>query len=778
MFPLIIIFLLITLTGFVIVRTITKEQDSFILLPVSQIVGSAFYILLLNVISKVFHGHAGIIISTAALIVIIIVVYLKYNSNWIKLNPLSSNDKFLFLLITSIILVLSSLKMFTMLPAADSTMQWAYAASFARGNYPLMTPWQPDLPPNYHLGAYFLEGALFYLTGSLFVLIHTVFNIFLLLSGSLMVIFLLWKRGALSSKPWAIFAVLIFFVAYGVIVVAFPNFSSQVQLIELSKLREIIPAKGEAEASLVNLNSLSFLPARSLSLSIALVILYFINSPFRNKFLKILTLSLLLSITALIEESMFTPLMLVLISIFILSFFSFIPKITYIANYRKSLLLIIALTTAITVSQGGIITDNIFRVKRETTAFRIINPLSDYFYLERAKLSIKLFTDLPIKSNLPMPFSGWLVPSPLWFILILLIYSYIKKDSITGCIALFAIIAFTLFLITEYKYCSGCSIRIHSFGNIALGFGIFYIIIDLLKKSSRNKNLIALLIFAIFVLIPSITSDLFHQGQLIKKGIKDKIATIILANNDTSPKNEIAKWAEDNIPVNERIIVIDNEFPSPVGPLGFQFYGLYTILGPQYTRVNRQEPGVEFYDLALTLNPSLFTKTKTRFVYIESESIAYKQLPDTRKNDLNNSNLFQVLKKIESNDSFYEILKVLPLYLDAKLGDKEINEGRIDQLGPLIPKDASVYLSDYGAPPKFLNFWYRMPFAYYLGDGNHDLVMNISQTTYQVIETVMKRRMVKEEDIYDYYILPSKQKPDFKAEIIWSNILASVWKRI
>lgn len=776
MLSLIIIFLLITLAGFVVVRTIIKEQDSFILLPVSQIIGVTSYIFLLNVISKIVQGKTGIIISTVTLIAFTIFIYLKYKSDWVKLNPLRGKSKLLFFFIIFVILILSSLKMFTMLPAADATMQWAYAASFARGNYPLMTPWQPDLAPNYHLGAYFFEGALFSLTGSLFVLIHTIFNIFLLFSGSLLVIFLLWKRGPFA-KPWSIFAVLLFFIAYGVIIVAFPNFS-QTQPIGLSELREAIPAKGEAEASLVNLNALSFLPARSLSLSIALVILYFIKTPFRKNFLKILTLSLLLSITALIEESMFIPLMLVLISIFIISLFSLIPKIAYVANYRKSLLMIIILTATIVISQGGFITDNLFRVKRETAAFRILNPFSDYFYAQRVKLSMKLFTDLPIKSNLPVPFSGWLIPSPLWFILILLIYSYIKKDSLTGCIALFSIIAFALFLGTEYKYCSGCSIRIHSFGNIALGFGIFYIIIDLLKNSSRKTNLIALFLFAIFVLIPSITADVLYQNQLINKGLQDKLATIILSNNDPSPKNAIAKWAKDNIPANERIIVVDTEFPSPAGSLGFQFYGLHTILGPQYIRVNRQEPGVEFFDLALTLNPSLFAKTNTKYVYIESDSIAYKQLPQIRKDDLNNSNFFKVLRFIENNNSSYRLLRVLPLYSDAKLGGKEINEGRLDQLGSLIPGDASVYLSDYGSPPKFLNFWYRMPFAYYLGDGNHDLVMNIPQTTYQVIEMVLKRRMVKEGAIYDYYILSSTEKPDFQAKLIWSNIFASVWKRI
>lgn len=772
MFFLIIIFLIITLAGYALVRTITKETDSLILLPVSQIVGSAFYIFLLNLVSKIFPGPIGIIISTLGLIILIIFLFIKYKSTWVKLNPLSINSKFLAFITICIIFILSVVKMFTILPAADSSMQWAYAASFTRGNHPLMTPWQPDLTPNYHLGAYFLEGALVSLTGTTFILVHTMFNIYLLLAGSLTVIFFLWKKGGAYVKLWAIFSALIFFIACGVIIIAFPNFSSShSQLIELSKLREVIPAKGEADAALVNLNSFSYLPARSLSIGLILIALYFINTPFKNRSLKILSLSILLAVSALVEESMFIPLILSVVSVFILSIFPFIPRLEYLVHQRKLLLITLILTVIIVIFQGGFVTDNIFRAKRETSAFRILNPLSNQIYSGR----LKIFNDFYLKSNLSIPFSGWLTLSPLWFLLILLIYSYIKKDPTSGSIALFAAIAFTLFLTTEYQYCSGCSIRLHSFGYIALGFGILYLTIELLKKTSKKKNLVILFAFIIFVLIPTLTSDLIYQFETVKQGLRENKPTIIL-----SPLNSILedmyRWAEDNIPLNERIIVLDAGFPSPGGTLGFQYHGLYTILGPQYTRVNRQEPGVEFYDLALTLNPSLLAKTKTSYVYIESESPAYKQLPDFRKQDLNNTKFFQILKRAGNAGVFYEILQVLPQYFDENIGGKEINEGRLDQLRTIIPKEAPVYLSDYGDTDQLLSFWYRMASTFALGE--HNLFMNLSQTTYQVIETRFIRQDPKEGGVYDYYILSPANKPDFKAELIWSNILAAAWKRI
>lgn len=771
MFFLIIIFLIITFSGFVITRTITKEQDSFILLPVSQITGSIFYIFILNIVSKIFHGQAGILISSLGLVLFVMFIYLKYRNSWVKLTPLPSKNKFVIYLVIMATLFFSALKMFTIHPAADSSMQWAYAAVFSRGNYPLMTPWQPDLTPNYHMGAYFLEGALFSLTGATFLLIHTVFNTFLLWSGSLMVIFLIWKRGGNFIKIWSIFAVLTFFVSFGVIVSAFPNFSTNSPMISLIKLRESIPAKGEAEASLVNLNSLSFLPARSLSIGLVLLALYFTSTPFKNRALKILSVSILLSTSALVEESMFIPLIVSIFSVFLLSFFSFIPRLEYLKNYKKFLFIILFLTILIAIFQGGFVTDNIFRTKRETPAFRIFNPLSDQIFFDR----LSIFKDFQLKSNLP--FTEWLVLSPFWILLILFIHSYIRKDPITGIIGLFASSAFAVFLATEYIYCSGCSIRIHSFGYIALGFGIFYVITDLLKKSSRNAGLIFLSAFTFLVLLPTLTSDLIYQNKMVKQGFKEEKIKITLTPWN-SIQEDLAKWAKDNIPANERFLVIDNEFPSPAGILRFQFNGLYTILGPEYIRVNRPEPGMEFYDAALTLNPTLLSKLKTNYLYIDSQSTAYKQLPDFRRDDLNNKNFFEELKSVGINDSTYRILKVLPAYLDEKSGGEEINEGRIDQLIAMIPKGSSIYLSDYGETPNVLNFWYRMPFAYVFGTNDYDLAMNISQTTYQVIETTMHRRLPNKGESYDFYILPPTQKPAIDAELIWSNIYASGWKKI
>ncbi|MCL4418234.1 MAG: hypothetical protein M1365_16375, partial [Actinobacteria bacterium] len=77
-------------------------------------------------------------------------------------------------------------------------------------------------------------------------------------------------------------------------------------------------------------------------------------------------------------------------------------------------------------------------------------------------------------------------------------------------------------------------------------------------------------------------------------------------------------------------------------------------MGPQYIRVLRQEPGIEFFDLVLTLNPSLLKQTKTEYVYVESASSFYQQLPQLRKDDLSNSSYFQKLISINEKNSINE----------------------------------------------------------------------------------------------------------------------------
>lgn len=776
MFIITALFLILALVGIVVLRSISNEKRLFTLVPAGMIAGVVIYIFLLNLNNKIIHGHAGIVLASLQFVLLGLFLYIKFRKTFTKLESMRITANIFYFGLIILIIFLTSLKMTTQFPAADASMQWAYAGTFARGNYPIMTPWQPDLNPNYHLGAYFLEGALNDLSNLKILTVHTLMNIYFLIASSLLALFIFWENKYYFKNIWLVLAASILYISFGVIILLYPDIIQKQPTagFNLEQLITAVPAKGTGGASLVDLNVLSYLPARSLSLGLALLALYFTYSPFKNNKLKIFAFTLLLATSALVEESMFLPLFLATLAVFGLSLLYFLPNLQYLKQQRKTLIVIILLTSISVVLQGGFITENISNnpFSNKESAYRL--TIFDRSFNEK----FSVFKNVILNSQSVL--FDWFVPSPLLLIIILFVYSYFKKDSRLGLIGIFSLSAFISYLITEYKYCAACSIRIHSFGMIAAGFGLILLLFSVFKNLSLRKNLIGLGLFIPILFVPSMVPDLIAQKKKIKEGIRDGVKNIIFSEESQTPQNRIIKWASKNLPLNSRIIIIDIGIPSPGASLNFQYGGLYTILGPQYIHVNRQEPGPEFFDLALTLNSSILKRTKTEYLYIESQSPAYIQLPQFRKDDLANKNYFQLLQSIEYTDtssgqeSFFRLYKVLPKYLDENIPGKEIEEGTLDLLDKLIPNNSSVYVANYGDPPQ-MSFWYRM--ALVLTLKNKDLRYNFSQTDYQVIETDIPHIMGSITEKYNFYVLGPQDKPPIPSNLIWSNIYAKGWKR-
>lgn len=768
----------LTTIGIIILRTVTKEDRFFTLSAAGMVCGIALYIFLLNIASKMFPGRDGIGIATITFIFFGIYLLLKYRTRW---ESLKFPNLTLLILSVSLILVsanFSRLKMTTMLPAADSDMQWAYAGSFIKGNSPPKIPWQPDLDARYHMGAYFFEGALVHLSGLPFITAHTLINIFFLISGLLLAMFILWETKYYLRNLWLATAALVMFVAFGVIIIVYPNHNLIFNFFKTSNFESLlvppenIPAKGIAGAALVDLDSLSFLPARSLSLGLSLLALYFSTLVWKNVTVKIISYSVLLSVVALVEESAFLPLFLVATSVFILSLLSFIPNLEYLKQYRKSLLAILILTSLLVVLQGGFITNNLFTQKE--SVFNITLPTTQSSFFTK----IKMLDNLSITQN-GQSFN-WFLPSPIFFIVAMLFYSYFKKSKVLALLGLFSIMSFVSYLSIEYKYSPTNNIRFYNYGSIATGSGLIYLLFLILRQQSNMKNLISAAILFIFMFFPTLIPELIKHHYKINEGKKNNIMThVLVSSNSPSPSEEISTWAGQNLPTNARLIVIDEGTPTNSRSLQFQYKGIYTIYGPQYIHTTRPEPGIEFFDLILTLNPSLLKQSHVEYIYIESRSIAYQQLPKFRKEELSNNKYFDVLQSIETKDgmgkdAFYRLYKVKPNFLDPNIGGKDIEDGTLLKLQQLIPNEGSIYIADYGDPPK-LNFWYRMATVLALKD--KDIRRNLSQTDYQAIEINIPYKSGTLNEQHDFYVLAPNEKPPFPSKLIWSSLYASAWER-
>lgn len=758
--------LIITIVGIILLARITYEKRPFIFIPAGMIWGVTIYIFLLNLTSKLWPGKFGIILATVLLISLAIASLINYRKHF-KLKFEFKLQNLTYLLIISCLILttiyLARLKMTSVLPVADSNMQWAYAATFARGNYPIKTPWQADLNPNYHLGAYFLEGAILALSKLPLPLIsiHSILNTFYLVAGGLFAIFLFWENKYTFRNLWFIIASAVLYVSFGVVMFIFPTgdflkdifFRPNELFLSLTNFPNNIFAKGGAGASLVDLNSLSYLPARSLSIGIAFLALYFSNIAFKNLNIKIISFVILFSTAALVEESMFLPIIAV-------------GGISLLISKKKDILLkILTLTAVVVFLQGGFFSD---LTTQDNSAFKINLPFLDPAFKSQLQRIIS-FTVTSNSTSL-----NWFIPGPFWLAITILIFGFFMKQKSLYLISLFSIMCMLSFLLIEYKYSPSNNVRFFSFASISSGTGFFYLIFMLAKNLSIWKNIILLIVVTGFVLIPTTLPEILTQYKQIMeardKGIRSQV---LITSHPNTPFEKISDWAAKNLPSNARLIVIDVDHPNPYRSLQFQYKGLYTTLSPQYIHTTRPEPGPEFFDLALTLNPSLFKQTKTEYVYIESESPLFENLPKDRLNDLENKEYFQILQSIENRD--FQLYKVLPKYLDQNLGGKDIKEGTLTYLQSIIPDGKTVYIADYGYPPK-LFFWYRMVLILALKD--KDIRRNLSQTDYQAIETIIPSTNGTLDQSYDYYILGPGDKPPIPSKVIWSNIFVNVWERI
>lgn len=751
------------------------------LLPAGTILGMACAITLLNLNFHITPGNGKVVISIFELFAVGLFVFIKFKSRWIRLN-IPKNLFYIWIPVLLVIFLLIFKRMANILPAADNSLQWSYGAVFARGNYPLMSPWQPDISASYHLGLYYLEAVLQKFTGLSFPFINALLNTYLLLINLLLLVTLFWERKYSYKNYILIIAGLVTFVSFGVIITAYPKIISvpdntTLSLFSLDKVLALIPAKQEnGGAPLINLNFLSFLPARSASIALALLTILLSISQFKNKLIKLLSVSFVLSVISLVEESMYLPMILAICCLFLLSITPYLSNFYQLSKQRSYLFFLIIFTFLLSLIQGGVLFDNLFH--KEKSVFRILLPFKDVSFNEKFQYL----------NNIHLTQFGtfnWFVPNPLLILAALITYSLIFKNKITGLLSLYSFISYSLFLFIEYIFNPGTSYRFHSFGYMSLGYAFCLTIFDICKRLSLKKFMLTSTITSTFIFLPTLLPVIISEIKTGNELVQQNNSTYVLANPKPQGQSLMIKWASENLPKNARILVLSSEFPTPQGPLNFQYGGIYTTYSPLYTRIMSPQPGPEFFDLALTLNPKDFIKTKTRYVYIESESAAYIQLSEMRKKELENPRFFRKLSIIggvgpNGKQAFLRLYSVNDEFLTST-DIQNIDKGTLEYLSKQIPKEAAVYVNDYPG----ISFWYRMAISYALSDrkialnrrDQEYLPFRTPYSGYMLIETNFNIIPDDPEGIYDFYILPPDKTPDKPSELIWSNIFASAWKR-
>src|SRR3989344_8162247 len=181
----------ILLSGILILKRFSIVERFELLLPVGSILGLSFFVLSLNFSAFFLKGMSGVIFSYFLLIVLTLFIYLKGSSTKVSYP----SGKALYFYIFSVVAWSAFLiwKGNYALVGSDTNLYFAIAHSFIKGNFPPLTPWQPNLPLSYHMGTSELLGSFYGFTNLSFNFLHIFFSIFFIFCSSQIILWL-WKR--------------------------------------------------------------------------------------------------------------------------------------------------------------------------------------------------------------------------------------------------------------------------------------------------------------------------------------------------------------------------------------------------------------------------------------------------------------------------------------------------------------------------------------------------------------------------------------------------------
>lgn len=762
----------IIIAGIIILRKTSSIERFELLLPVGSILGILLFTFILNITSFYIKGLPGAIFSYLVLISLSILIYLKRGLS----KVLYPNGKLLLLYIASLGFwgILLIWKGNYALIGSDTNLYYAVAHTFIKGNFPPMTPWQPDLPLFYHLGASELLGAFYLFTGLSFQFLHLIFSTLFILCSVQIFIWIWGRHKDLLSFLLANLAGLVVFVSFGFLYLLLPNFS--IHLPNIHNLNEFIiflrnlPSVNqsiEVYGAPINLDALIYFIFHAYGLSIFLsivsILIYYKKN---NSLITWAILSVGLSTLALVSESIFVA---TAPAVFVGVLLIEEAKGTIFKNLR-SLILLGVVTIIVMLFQGGIITSVISPskikdesivvfpskedIKEDFTSYHYHQGISKTLPINDEWLSLYWFhvgVDLLILMNILILIK--LKSEYKHFILLLTLF-------ITGFTSLFAYNV----LVPKFLVANGN--RFLSFSFLTFSLVVCFFLIHLISSPNRGNLLkkIFLTAFVLWLFIPTILPPLallsktrFGENKLIPRKEQTTIGV---------------EWIKNNLSYNSRVAVLDVRAPHPSGMARVMVQaGVFAPVFPPEFRAYTIEASPEYIDIAYYLSPKVIKKFKVDTLLIDSHY--YENADKFIKMRLNDKKYFKVLfEKTNPDKSWERVLKVQSEYYNLPE-----SEGTLDQLSK-ITLIGKIYIdNEENFNPSFL----RRPLIFTLR--NRDLYFLPQSGVYLNVEADINWHEPKENKKYDYLVLSKTTDPfdicQCEAELIWKGVLDKVylWKR-
>lgn len=756
--------------GIIIFRKISTLGRFELLFPAGSILGLAFFTFLLNSLAFILKGKAAITAAYVLMLLIGLIAFYTLQKDKEKIS--FPKGRQLIYWFTGIVVWGGFIfwKAAHALIGSDANLYYAAAATFIKGNFPLMTPWQPDIPFSYHTGASELLGAFNVFSGLDFQFLHLFFSAFFIFCIAQIIIMIILNTVSITKFLFANVAVAGVLISWGFFYLVWPVFPLDFPDIEgfnslILWLRDLPNAGSAIEiyGAPFNIDALIYFlfHAFGLGLFFSLLILT-ANLKKNNSIFPLTAVFIGLAALALVNESVFAAAFpAIFLGIIIVNFY----RKTLAKNFKRIFFLTGFLLLTVFL-QGGVISalaNNSSAIEKSVVIFPSKEDVNDDF--QSYHQGQEPFKILPLKDQwLPL---GWIHPG----IIIMMIFSipaifWFRKETDKSLLLkmLFAagfssLLAFN-FIVPKFLVANGNRFLSASYIFFSLILILAFIWFYETEKKKIRKALLLMIAFWIFIptILPPlalISKTRFGENKLIPR--KPQISEGIKQLKERQ--------------FNERVLVLDKNAPHPSGQFRAMIdAGLFAPLFAGNFRVFTVEASPEYLDAAYYLNPKALASLKIDTLLVDD--MFYQTLPNLRKQQLNNDEYFEQIFAQSAGENPEKIFRIKNKFLKE---GSEI-ERSFAELKSFIPSGRIYIDSEKNFNPSYLRkaliFSLRDKDIYYLPESG----------VYLNVETNINSHPPREDHDYEYLVLGKNTNPlnlcNCQTKLIWTGIKGQVflWK--
>lgn len=759
----------ILLAGILTLQKISSIGRLELLLPAGSILGLSAFTFFLNLAAFALKGSLGIAMSYFLVISLGFVIFKFQRSGNQKIN--FPRGKELIFWAASILLWGGFIfwKVANALVGSDTNLYYAIAHSFVKGNFPFFTPWQPDIPLSYHVGASELLGAFYYFSGLDFQFLHLFFSALFIFCSTQIIIWIISRSRSLVTFLLSNLTVAVIFISFGFIYFTWPVFPIKLpaifsfsQLIFWLRGLPTVNQAIEVYGAPINLDSLIYFIFHAFGLAIFLTLIVLLINQNRKKPLwGWVMICLGLAALALVNESLFIAAFpSLLLGIFLIEY-----KEKKLLKNLKKLLLLFLLTGLVIFFQGGVISASI-NSPRNLEESALILPKKedikeDFKGYHSGQETSKL---LPLgKQTLPL---GWFHIGADILLLLSLVIVWVFNDSVLFKVlfisGLSSFVAYNV-IVPKFLVANGNRFLSASF--------LFFSLLLCLSLPAFFEKIKKHYFFKIFFLI--IIAWVFLPTILPPLALLSKTR---FGENKLIPKYQQSsagiKWLKDYADFDERVLVLDKNAPHPSGQVrALVEAGVSAPVFAGNFRAFTIEASPEYIDAAYYLSSHALKKLNIDLLLIDN--IFFKTLPEIRKKQLQNNKFFEIIFDNSDSENGEIIYRIKEAYFEE---EQEIDE-TFEQMVSVLPSFGRIYIDN---EESFNPSYLRRPLIFSIRD--KDIYYLPQSGVYLNVETNINSHPPREDHDYDYLVLGKNTSPHnlckCQTKLIWTGLKGQVflWK--